>query len=295
MRVSRVIVIVGPTATGKTKLSIELAKDLNAEIINADATGVYIEPLIATAKIKENEKEGIIHHMIDLISLNDDYSIYDYQMQGRKVLDDLIKQNKNVIIVGGSGLYIKALLYDYKLDKTEHERIDLSNYSNEELKTMADSINESNQIHVNNRKRLERYIGYYKKTGNIITKTNSINSRIYDFKLIGLTTSREELYNRINLRVDDMFNEGLLSEAKFLYSKHYKNFTNIIGYRELNMYFNNVITLEESKSLIKQNTRKYAKRQLTWFNNQMHDIKWFDVDYNNFNNTISDVKKYLNI
>src|SRR5574344_2238868 len=132
MRVSRVIVIVGPTATGKTKLSIELAKDLNAEIINADATGVYIEPLIATAKIKETEKEGIIHHMIDLISLNDDYSIYDYQTKGRKVLDDLIKQNKNVIIVGGSGLYIKALLYDYKLDKTEHERIDLSNYSNEE-------------------------------------------------------------------------------------------------------------------------------------------------------------------
>lgn len=290
---SKIIVIVGPTATGKTSLSIELAKEYNAEIINADATGVYTEPLIATAKIKETEKQGIIHHMIDLISLNDDYSIYEYQEKGRELLNNLIKNNKNIIIVGGSGLYIKALLYDYKLDKTEQNKIDLSQFSNEKLLSIANKIDINNNIHINNRKRLERYISYYKKTGKVISKTDSINNKLYDFNLIGLKTSREELYNRINKRVEDMFNDGLLEEAKDLYNKNLKNFSNIIGYKELNMYFKNIITLEEAKELIKQNTRKYAKRQLTWFNNQMNDIVWFDVNYSNFNITIGEIKKYL--
>lgn len=290
---SKIIVIVGPTATGKTSLSIELAKEYNAEIINADATGVYTEPLIATAKIKETEKQGIIHHMIDLISLNDDYSIYEYQEKGRELLNNLIKNNKNIIIVGGSGLYIKALLYDYKLDKTEQNKIDLSQFSNEKLLSIANKIDINNNIHINNRKRLERYISYYKKTGKVISKTDSINNKLYDFNLIGLKTSREELYNRINKRVEDMFNDGLLEEAKDLYNKNLKNFSNIIGYKELNMYFKNIITLEEAKELIKQNTRKYAKRQLTWFNNQMNDIVWFDVNYSNFNITIDEIKKYL--
>lgn len=290
---SKIIVIVGPTATGKTSLSIELAKEYNAEIINADATGVYTEPLIATAKIKETEKQGIIHHMIDLISLNDDYSIYEYQEKGRELLNNLIKNNKNIIIVGGSGLYIKALLYDYKLDKTEQNKIDLSQFSNEKLLSIANEIDINNNIHINNRKRLERYISYYKKTGKVISKTDSINNKLYDFNLIGLKTSREELYNRINKRVEDMFNDGLLEEAKDLYNKNLKNFSNIIGYKELNMYFKNIITLEEAKELIKQNTRKYAKRQLTWFNNQMNDIVWFDVNYSNFNITIDEIKKYL--
>lgn len=290
---SKIIVIVGPTATGKTSLSIELAKEYNAEIINADATGVYTEPLIATAKIKETEKQGIIHHMIDLISLNDDYSIYEYQEKGRELLNNLIKNNKNIIIVGGCGLYIKALLYDYKLDKTEQNKIDLSQFSNEKLLSIANKIDINNNIHINNRKRLERYISYYKKTGKVISKTDSINNKLYDFNLIGLKTSREELYNRINKRVEDMFNDGLLEEAKDLYNKNLKNFSNIIGYKELNMYFKNIITLEEAKELIKQNTRKYAKRQLTWFNNQMNDIVWFDVNYSNFNITIDEIKKYL--
>ncbi|NLC48609.1 MAG: tRNA (adenosine(37)-N6)-dimethylallyltransferase MiaA, partial [Tenericutes bacterium] len=118
---SKIIVLVGPTGAGKTYLSIELAKLYNAQIINADATGIYKEPLIATAKIKEDEKQNIKHHMIDLISLNDDYSIFEYQNEGRKIIDDCLKKKVNLVIVGGSGLYIKALLYDYKLGKTNNK------------------------------------------------------------------------------------------------------------------------------------------------------------------------------
>ena len=293
MMKSKIIVIVGPTGTGKTKLSIELAHYYDAEIINADSTCVYTEPLIATAKIKENEKEGIKHHMIDLVSLNDDYTLFDYQRDGRNILNKLISENKNIIIVGGSGLYIKALLYNYKLNETNKSNIDLSDHSNEELKKMVDEIDINNDIHINNRQRLLRFINRYYENGKVINKSNEINERLYDFILIGLKTDRETLYKMTDNRVDKMFNDGLLEEAKNLYEKKYKNYTNIIGYKELNEYFNNSITLERAKELIKQNTRHYAKRQFTWFNNQMKDIKWFDVDYNNFNNTIVNIEKYI--
>lgn len=291
INMSKIIVIVGPTGVGKTACSIYLAHKYNAEVINADSTGVYKEPLIATAKVTEEEKDGVIHHMLDLVSLDDDFTLYDYQVKGRKVLDDLISQNKNVIIVGGSGLYIKALLYDYKLDKTDNIRVDYSKYTNQELKNMADKIDKNNNIHVNNRQRLERYITYYKQTGKTIKKTNDINKKLYNFDIIGLKSDKETLYKRMNDRVDIMFKNGLLDEAKKLKDK--KNFNNIIGYKELNQYFNGSISLDEAIDLIKQNTRRYSKRQFTWFNNQMKDIKWFDVNYNNFNETIKEIDIYL--
>lgn len=291
INMSKIIVIVGPTGVGKTACSIYLAHKYNAEVINADSTGVYKEPLIATAKVTEEEKDGVIHHMLDLVSLDDDFTLYDYQVKGRKVLDDLISQNKNVIIVGGSGLYIKALLYDYKLDKTDNIRVDYSKYTNQELKNMADKIYKNNNIHVNNRQRLERYITYYKQTGKTIKKTNDINKKLYNFDIIGLKSDKETLYKRMNDRVDIMFKNGLLDEAKKLKDK--KNFNNIIGYKELNQYFNGSISLDEAIDLIKQNTRRYSKRQFTWFNNQMKDIKWFDVNYNDFNETIKEIDIYL--
>ena len=290
---SKIIVIVGPTGVGKTALSIHLAHKYNAEIINADSTGVYKEPLIATAKVTESEKEGVKHHMLDLVSLDDEFTLYDYQVKGRKILNNLINQNKNVIIVGGSGLYVKALLYDYKLDKTDNVRIDYSEYTNQELKDMADKIDKDNNIHVNNRQRLERYITYYKQTGKTITKTDSINKKIYNFEVIGLKSDRETLYKRMNDRVEYMLENGLIEEAKSLTDK--KNFTNIIGYKELNQYFKGLISLDEAVLLIKQNTRRYSKRQFTWFNNQMKDIKWFDVNYDNFNETLNEIDSYLNL
>lgn len=289
---SKIIVIVGPTGVGKTAASIHLAHKYNAEIINADSTGVYKEPLIATAKVKEDEKDGIVHHMLDLVSLDEEFTLYDYQVKGRKILNDLINQNKNVIIVGGSGLYVKALLYDYKLDKTDNVRIDYSEYTNQELKDMADKIDKDNNIHVNNRQRLERYITYYKQTGKTIKKTNDINKKLYDFDIIGLKSDREILYKRMNDRVDIMLENGLLEEAKSLKDK--KNFNNIIGYKELKQYFEGNLSFNEAIDLIKQNTRRYSKRQFTWFNNQMKDIKWFDVNYDNFNETLNEIDTYLN-
>lgn len=291
---SKIIVIAGPTATGKTKLSVELAKDYNAVIINADSTAIYKEPLIATAKVTEEEKEGVPHYMLDLISLDEEYTIYDFQKEGRELLDKFISENKNIIIVGGSGLYIKALLYNYNLEETTPDKVDYSSFSNEELKNQADSIDPNNNIHVNNRQRLERYITYFNKTGKTISKTDEINQKLYDFTLIGLDAPRDIIYERINKRVDKMFESGLLEEAKRLYKENYKNYSNIIGYRELNEYFKNNITLEEAKEQIKQNTRHYAKRQFTWFKNQMDDIKWFNVNYEDFNQTINEIKKYLN-
>lgn len=288
---SKIILIVGPTGAGKTKVSIELAKKYNAEIINADSTQIYKEPIIMTAKIKEEEKEGIVHHLMDFVSLDDDYTIFDYQKDGRSILNKLISENKNIIIVGGSGLYIKALLYNYNLEETEIKRIDYTKYTNEQLKSMADDIDINNNIHVNNRQRLERYITYFKSTGKTISKTDDINKKVYDFITIGLNATREELYKKIDDRVEEMFNEGALEEAKKL--RHLKNFSNIIGFRELNMYFNNEISLEEAKELIKRNTRRYAKRQYTWFKNQMDDIIWVDVDYNNFNNTLNEINRIL--
>ncbi len=291
---SKIITIVGPTATGKTKLSVSLAHYLNSVIINADSTAIYKEPLIATAKVTPEEKENVPHYMLDLISLNDDYTLFDYQKDGRKLLDKFIKEDKNVIIVGGSGLYIKALLYNYNLEETPKSNIDLSSYTNEELKNIANDIDKDNDIHINNRQRLERFIKRFKETGKVQTKTEDINSRVYDFTLIGLKCDREILYDKVNKRVDKMFESGLLEEAQRLYKMNLKNFSNIIGYKELELYFKGSITLAEAKELIKQNTRKYAKRQFTWFNNQMQDITWFDVDYNNFDNTINEVKDYIN-
>ena len=290
---SKIILIVGPTGTGKTTLSIELAKKYDAVILNADSTQVYTEPLIATAKIKENEKENIEHYLFDTVSLNEDYTLYDYQKDGRRLIDKFISENNNVIIVGGSGLYVKALLYNYVLEDKKEIDIDFSEYSNEELMDKVLSLDPESDIHINNRQRLEGFLKHYYETGKIIKKTDEINNKLYNFISIGLKSDRETLYKMLDKRVDSMFNEGLLDEAERLYKMNLKNYTNIIGYKELNEYFNGNISLDEAKELIKRNTRRYAKRQFTWFNNQMKDIKWFNVNYDNFYDTIREIENYL--
>ncbi|MBP3635786.1 MAG: tRNA (adenosine(37)-N6)-dimethylallyltransferase MiaA [Bacilli bacterium] len=285
-----IIVITGPTAVGKTKLSIELAKKYNAEIINSDSVQIYRKIDIASAKVTEEEKEGIIHHLIDIKNYNEDYTVYDYQIDGRNVISELQKQNKNIIIVGGTGLYIKALLYDYRFNK-EDKNNNYDNLTNEELYNKILSINNYSKVDKNNNRRLVReLINLENKTEN-----KSGDKLLYDdVYFIGLTTDRKCLYERINNRVDEMIKNGLIDEAKYFYNldKNAKSLKTVIGYKELFKFFDGELSKEESIDLIKKNSRHYAKRQYTWFNNKM-TIKWFNVDFNNFDNTINEVKYYI--
>ena len=284
-----IIVIAGPTGVGKTKLSVNLAKLINGEIINADSMQFYKGLDIGTAKIKEEEKEGINHYLFDTIDVEKMYTIYDYQKDCRKIIDEIQKKNKTPILVGGSGLYIRSALYDYKLEE-ENQKIDLSNYSNEELLKKCKEIDEKCDIHLNNRKRLERFINC-----NINNQKIKKDSKpIYNFIIIGLTTNRENLYNIINKRVDKMIDEGLIKEVKQFYDKNIRSKAIMtgIGYKELYSYFDNKRTLDEAIELIKKNSRHLAKRQYTFFNNQF-SMKWFNTDYHNFDNTVLEVYNYL--
>lgn len=289
---SKIIVIVGPTNVGKTKLSIELAKKFNGEVINADSMQFYKGLDIGTAKIKEVEKEGIKHHLLDILNVEDDYSIYHYQKDGRKIIDDLLAQNKNIIIVGGTGLYIKALLYDYKLNKSIiNDTYD--NISTDNLYQELVRLDKDIKIDKNNRRRIIRAINYYKENNKSIN-TNVTDKLLYDAIFIGLNTNRELLYNKINNRVDDMIKEGLIDEVKSFYNKkiYAKPLISGIGYKELYEYFDGKVSLEEAILNIKQNSRRYAKRQLTFFRNKL-DVKWFDTNYSDFNKTVLEIYNYI--
>ena len=224
-----IIVICGPTGVGKTKLSIELAKKLNGEIINADSMQTYIGADIATAKIKEEEKEGINHYLFDINNIEDMYTIYDYQKDARAKIKEIEKKGKTPILVGGSGLYIKSALYDFELNK-EEEKKDYSNLTNEELYNKVKEYGETN-IHKNNRKRLERLLEKYENNSVI---GNKGNNKLYDFICIGLTTDRDALYKIINDRVDKMVKEGLIEEAKGFFDRsiNSKAINTCIGYKE---------------------------------------------------------------
>lgn len=287
----RIICIVGPTGSGKTYVSVALASLLNAQIINADSVQLYKEFNIGSAKATKEEQKGIKHHLLDVIDIDKPYTVYDYQRDGRKILNELIKKNENVIITGGTGLYIKALLYDYNFKEEENYLNDYSEYSNEELKSRVDEILPNNNIHLNNRRRLERFLTSYDNTGNIIENKNK-DKKLYDFITIGLTMDRDTLYERLDNRVDQMISNGLINEAKSLYEKEAVIFNSIIGYKEFKDYFENKKTLEETINLIKQHTRNYAKRQYTWFNNQM-DTTWFKLNIDDPCKTVNQIYDYI--
>ena len=288
----KIIVITGPTGVGKTKLSVNLAKKLDAEIINADSMQIYKDLNIGTAKITEEEKESIPHHLFDIKNINEDYSIYDYQMDARNKIEEITSRGKQVIFVGGTGLYIKSALYDYKLNK-ENINDNYDNLSCEELYNELIKLDKDIIIDRNNKRRLIRALNYYKENNKSISN-NKTDKLLYDVIMIGLTTSRDKLYNIINSRVDKMIDDGLIDEVKYFYDNkiYTKPLINGIGYKELYKYFNNEITLDEAVELIKKNSRHYAKRQYTFFNNQLN-IKWFDVDFDTFDNTINDVYNYI--
>ncbi len=285
-----IIVIVGPTGIGKTKLSIELAKKLNAEIINGDSVAVYKGLDIGSAKPTIEEQEKIPHHLLDIVNIEEEYSVYDYQQDVRKKIVELTKKKKQIIIVGGTGLYIKAALYDYRFaEGTTHNKYD--NLTNEEL---AEKIKQY-QIECqeeNNRQRLVRLLNKL-ENGEEITKYK--DQCLYPIKVIGLTTSRDILYERINKRVDIMIKNGLLEEVTSLKEKYKVSriLNSGIGYKEFYDYFYKEKPLTEVIDKIKKDSRRFAKRQYTFFNHQFH-TKWFNVDFNNFNNTIEEVYDYIN-
>ena len=289
---NKVIVITGPTAVGKTKLSIELAKRYNGEIINADAVQVYKGLDIGSAKVTEEEKEDIPHHLFDIKEVDEEYTIYHYQKDCRKLIKEVQGRGKTPILVGGTGLYIKAALYDYKLTE-EKETNTYDNLTDEELYNKLLEVDKDIVIDKNNRRRLIRALNYYKENNKSIN-TNTTNKLLYDAIFIGLTTDRRILYDKINNRVDIMIKDGLLNEVKAFYDKNIrtKPLLNAIGYREIYSYFDGNISLEEAIDKIKQNSRHYAKRQYTFFNHQL-PVVWFETDYSNFNNTVEKVINYI--
>lgn len=287
-----IIVILGPTGVGKTKASVELAKKIDGEVINADSVQIYKKLNIGSSKTTKKEMDGIRHYLFDIKEPNEFYTIYDYQQDVRSLISKIEKRGKKVIIVGGTGLYIKAALYDYRLSK-ENKKVDLSSYTNEEIYNMIKKINVESFVDINNRVRLERcYNRLINNNNSYIGKDNLL----YDVDLIGLTTQRDNLYNIINKRVDKMFDDGLVDEVNNLkpYYKKSHVLNSAIGYKEFIPYFNNEIDLDDVKENIKKNSRHFAKRQYTFFNNQFDGIKWFNINYLDFTKTIDKVYNYIN-
>lgn len=281
----KIIVLVGPTGSGKTSLSIELAKKFNGEIISGDAYQCYYEMSIGSAKIKEEEKQGIPHYLVDYLSYKDEYNVKVFQEKGREYIADILARGKTPIICGGTGLYIKALLYDYLF---EDEQVDenylnyLNQKDNDELYKMLIEIDEkaTTTIHKNNRKRVIRALMMaHVGTSKSERLEKQEHKMLYDAYMIGLTMDRKKLYERINQRVLTMMEEGLKEEIASLVQSEddfYLQSMRGIGYKEWLGYYKKEATLDETVALIQKNSRNFAKRQYTWFKNQM-DVHWYDI------------------
>ena len=285
-----VIVITGPTAVGKSDLSLFLAHKLNGEIINADSTQIYKGLDIATNKIKDTE--GIKHYLFNEKDLREEYSVFDYQKDARRIIDDILSRGKTPILVGGTGLYINAVLYDYKFPERAND--DYEGLSNDELYKMLLEVDPNTNIHLNNRVRVISALNYYKANGTPYSEKEKDFDLLYDTLFIGLTTDRDILYYKINKRVDKMVEEGLVNEAKEVYDLgiRSKAVMTPIGPKELFDYFDGKISLEDAIDLIKSKSRKYAKRQYTWFRGQMN-LKWFETNYDDFSKTENEVLDYI--
>ena len=302
----KVIVIAGPTASGKTALSIELAKKINGEIVSADSMQIYKDMSIGTAKPTKQEMENIKHYMIDFVSPETRYSVSQYKSDALLCIEEIINKGKMPIVVGGTGLYIDSLIYGIEFQEMPIDleyRNKLNKIADEgglsKLYEEACKIDEEAMkiISPNDKKRIIRVLEIYKQTGKNKTQQN-IESRKnevpYDYKVFAIDMDREKLYEKINKRVDIMIENGLLEEVKSLYDKNIRSKAILtgIGYKELYEYYDGKISLDKAIELIKQRSRHYAKKQYTWFNNQM-DINWFNVDFDNFNNTVNDVIKFI--
>lgn len=285
-----IIVIVGPTGIGKTKLSIMLAKKLDAEIINGDSVSIYKELDIGSAKPTIEERENIPHHLLDIRKPEEEYSVYDYQRDVRKLITDIDNRKKRIIIVGGTGLYIKAALYNYEFfeEKTKNS---YENLTNEEIYEKIKNMDSTIDIHVNNRKRLVRTLNRLENNQKISNKKDEV---LYPIRVIGLSTERKILYERIDNRVDQMLEDGLLKEIEKLkpYYEKSRVLNTAIGYQEFEDYLFHEKPLAEVIEQIKKDTRNYAKRQYTFFRNQMN-VTWFETNFQDFTITFDQVCAFL--
>lgn len=283
----KVIAIVGPTAVGKTSLSIELAKQFNGEIISGDSMQVYRGLDIGTAKVTAEEMEGIPHHLIDVRDVDESYSAADFQKAARKAIQEICDRGKLPVIVGGTGLYIQSLLWDYKLGnegeleddslraKYEAFAEENGNLALWEKLQLTDPL-AAEKIHCNNRKKMIRALEVFELTGHSILEPKEQPKELYDSFLIGLNTDRSILYQRINQRVDLMVEQGLLAEAKNLAKNPTVQAAQGIGYKEFFPYLSGGSSLEAALEEVKLHSRRYAKRQLTWFRNRM-SVRWYDL------------------
>lgn len=303
-----IIIIAGPTASGKTKTGIEIAKNLNGEIVSADSMQIYKYMDIGTAKPSPEEQNEIKHHMIDIIYPDENYSAALFKKNAAKVIDEIYSRNKMPIIVGGTGLYINSLIFDLDFSKAPEDveyRNYLKNidaeYGNEYLHEMLKECDPDSykKLHVNDVKRVIRALEVYKVTGKSISSYNNNIKNAeskYNYLYLGINMKRETLYSRINKRVDEMFEKGLVDEVKSLKSLGYnKSLQSMqaIGYKEVFDYLNGKFTIDETIDIIKQGTRRYAKRQLTWFNHQ-GNIKWFNIDeFNSYDAFIKNMQSYI--
>ncbi|MFO7341548.1 tRNA (adenosine(37)-N6)-dimethylallyltransferase MiaA [Caldibacillus debilis] len=286
----KLAVIVGPTAVGKTKVSVDVAKKLRGEIISGDSMQIYRGMDIGTAKIKKEEMQGIPHHLIDIKDPEESFSVAEFQRIVREKISEISRRGRLPMIVGGTGLYIQSVLYDYRftgkgntgrLRKELQER--LRREGTEKLYRELSGIDPDSaiKIHPNDGRRIIRALEIYYSTG--VTMTEHLrkqrNELRYDAAIVGLTMDRERLYRRIDERVDRMIEAGLLEEARRFYDRGLRGCQSIqaIGYKELYAYFDGTLSLAEAIALLKKNTRNYAKRQYTWFKNKM-DVQWFDVE-----------------
>ncbi len=297
MQKEPLVILTGPTAVGKTKLSIELAKQINGEIISADSMQVYRRMNIGTAKITETEKEGIPHHLIDILEPWEDFNVVAFQTYAKQAVKEIRERGKIPIVAGGTGFYIQALLYG--IDFTENE-------SNTELRNRLEAESEKDggislhqylmqidpaaakTIHPNNRKRVIRAVEFYELTGQRISEHNEEqkqNESVYNSAYFVLTMNRENLYRRIDLRVDQMLQEGLVAEVRALLAEGCSaDMISMqgLGYKEIIRYLNNELSLEEAVYILKRDTRHFAKRQLTWFRRE-REVIWLDKEKNDSN------------
>ena len=271
-----IYVICGPTGSGKTDVALKVADLLNAPIVNADAFQIYKDMNIGTNKLSADSPYYKRHYLLDIKTPEESYSVRDYQIDFRRVVNELNKTYKDIVVCGGTGLYIKAAIYDYQFldeeDNASNENYD--GFSNEELYEKLKSLDKeaANNIHVNNRKRIIRALDLISRNG--VKKSDVIASQehipLYESKFLFLNPDREKLYESINSRVDSMIASGLVDEVKMLKEKYNLSLTSkqAIGYKEILDYLDNSITLEDAIELIKKRTRNYAKRQVTFFKNQ---------------------------